>query len=196
MVEKLNNEISNLNKTFERRGRISFHRRALIEILLMTGALSVFLTACGGLSSAEKEKIQEIPLHELIINPDSYTGLPLVKTVGYPEQTGERVISMPIFVPIQIGDSTTYMTNWLTTETDTYQLHEEPDQNSPSIQFDVSGGSTYFPAIPLKPEGSNLISSQKYQVIGKMQKIRDGNIEKLVLQQKSVDKIDSAVPVK
>ncbi len=170
----------------------SLSRRTVLKALLAGGAAAA-LTACG-ISPEEEKNIPNIDLRELVNHPDLYANLPLLKTQGYPEKAGKKTVSVPILVPA----GKALIVNWLTTETDFYNLHETADPKSLSVGMVVDGGITYFPTIPLAPSGSHLEISDKYEVAGKMSKIKEADgTEKYVFkpsnQVKTPRKITPAV---
>jgi hypothetical protein len=197
MSEELNAETSKSKKL--EREIISFSRKTLIKAILIGAGLSTILSACGGLTQEEKENIPEVPISDLIDHPDHYMNLPYVKTVGYPEKIGEEEVSFFGLQPfVETGEQRIYLGDETIIRTEiAYELHETEDRNSPSIQFNVDDNTLYFPFIPQEPpKGLDLVSAKKYQVIGEVKKVRDGESEKFVLEQKSIDKADTAVPVK
>lgn len=93
---------------------------------------------------------------------------------------------------VPFGKTSTMHIDWITTETDTYKLHSESNAKSNSVDFIVSGGATYFPYVPLQPGGSNLMMKDKYQLTGRMVKVREGDnkTEKYMFQPSDVKKVE------
>ena len=87
--------------------------------------------------------------------------------------------------------------DWVTTETDTYNLHTAPTKASSSIAF-MTNSSTYLPFAPLQPSGSNLVMTDLYELTGKIGKVKtkEGNedIERYMFQPSAIRKVESTTP--
>jgi len=162
-------------------------RKSFIKLLL-TGGAAAALSACD-ITPEEKKEIPQIALEDLIKQPDLYSGIPLFKTHGYPEEIGEDTISVPIIYFMKVGNVQVPVINWISTKTEIYKLHTVSDKESPSLDFMVSE-STYFPSVPLEPEGRNLLIKDLYELTGKIGKVKitEDNkvVEKYILQPEDV----------
>jgi len=124
-----------------------------------------------------------IPIEQLIAQTQEYANYDNLKTLGYPEKVGEKTLKFPIINTMSMGKSVIFRIDWVTTKKDTYNLHATSDPRSPSLEVIASGGSAYLPGFPIDSKGSNLVSTERYEVTGKIIKIKDkdGKNEKLVL---------------
>ncbi|MEX2028121.1 MAG: hypothetical protein WD988_01310 [Candidatus Curtissbacteria bacterium] len=156
-------------------------RRAFIKLLLTGGAVAA-LSACGVLTPEEKKDIPYVDLKDLIAHPDLYTKHPLIKTTGYPQQAGTRTTKREELyggVALRITSS----------EQAFYKLHQEPEVNSPSIEYtmddDFYKGHVAWIGPPKEnSDGSHIVSAEKYQITGHLQRIleSDGKTEKYVFR--------------
>jgi hypothetical protein len=167
--------------------KINIGSKALVRTMIQ-GGLAAVLAACGATSEVKKD-IPQISLNEIIANPSLYSEVPLFKTKGYPEQIDKMIYKVPI---IQEEPGGLWRYDWITTETDTYELHLLPDPQSPSIEFTTSGGN-YFPVVPVEPGLPELKITDLYEVTGTVVQVKavenNNEVEKYILEPNLVEKV-------
>ncbi len=180
----------------ETRKALDQFRSKLIGALALGS--SVFLEACGGLTKEDIEKMPLTTIEQIAQNPDILRELPLLKTEGYPVETGEKIVKIPIFRATKIGKTTFYRMDWITSKKNTYNIYSSKSLSGTSVEMVSDAKMTYMVFVPSTP--SDAISTpetHKHQIVAKIVKAKDkDNNERFVINLESVVDLEAPVAVR
>lgn len=189
----------NLNNPESQEKEPKIKRSNIIRALALVGLMGV-VEACGGLRPEDIEKIPLTAVEQIAENPEQYAQV-ILKTSGYPEVEKKRKLEIlvnrsetsgggfimmpPIIMPTP--GSTTNKTEWTSLDNEVlYKIHESADLQSPYIEA-MAPEKEYISNITTVEQVDTsmkltLDRGQKTQVVGNLEKVRDGDKEIFILR--------------